>query len=491
MGTEILQNFLDVVEEEEERRRVVEEEEEEERDDPAVCSLQPAPVALDYATGFDVETTSDVDSLLICALTPLPFLNDTGFTVSLRREAIQVSQNEKLISYLRRRDSLGKQQNRPLSSRPNNRFVREDTAYEFVVGHFGGDSLFVLFQIKRTAAVLASAPPTTTKYNEGRLLIARKLFLREVVARAARRMPPQSVTAMSGLGWVQERCDGAFHVPSNEWPIYAAHVGEILEEISLKRECGIQWLRFYRCHHGIRAPADAALRLLSTTCNESHPDVDVIQIHRADVLRAPDGDALVVKLDGHGPGTLSVTLSGPIRYPGGKSERYRVGFLSNFGYFRKYCSLQHDSRVTYVQAYNPAAKSARPAQMSLLAIAVLCRFFEGGREARAQSVAAAALQNTRNLITYASRYTRDMPGLRIEEVAILDSRVVKAMPTAIGEVVGAECSTTGALLAVWCTASPIGRDIATTRSGRTSHFCVILLKRTTSARCRRSMMSRL
>ncbi|KAL6256698.1 hypothetical protein P5V15_011628 [Pogonomyrmex californicus] len=98
--------------------------------------------------------------------------------------------------------------------------------------------------------------------------------------------------------------------------------------------------------------------------------------------------------------------------------------------------------------------------MSLLAIVLLCRFFEADWEARAQGVAAAALQHTRNILTYTSRYTRNMPALRIEEVGHY-------------------------WRAIWCTASPIGRDIATNQSRRMSHFCATLSKRTTSARCRR------
>jgi len=135
---------------------------------------------------------------------------------------------------------------------------------------------------------------------------------------------------------------------------------------------------------------------------------------------------IVVYLAGRGPLTLSAALNGPIKYLGGKLERFRIGFLANYGYFCKYTSIPNDDNVTFVQAYNAAAKMARPKQMSLLAISTLCRFYHYAKETQLRQSIAAAVQHTRDLTKFAEQYVRDRHTLRIEEVVTIDRQRVRS-----------------------------------------------------------------
>lgn len=57
-------------------------------------------------------------------------------------------------------------------------------------------------------------------------------------------------------------------------------------------------------------------------------------------------------------------------------DRYRVGYLADYGHFAVHGSpTWHNRILTYVQCYNSAAKSARPSDSGALVALALCRGF--------------------------------------------------------------------------------------------------------------------
>jgi len=69
--------------------------------------LHPLPVRENYASGDMMEISKDVDSILVCTLTPCSFKSqDRGFTVSLNTARVYRCTNTKLTAYLATRDSL-------------------------------------------------------------------------------------------------------------------------------------------------------------------------------------------------------------------------------------------------------------------------------------------------------------------------------------------------------------------------------------------------
>lgn len=205
--------------------------------------------------------------------------------------------------------------------------------------------------------------------------------------------------------------------------------------------------------------------------NDSH--VDVVQVHRANQFVCRDGDAIIINIAGSKPDTLSAALRRPIEFKGGKLEKYQVAFLSDYGYFSKYCSFACETvpRVTFAQAYNAAAKMRRPEFNALLAICLMCRFFERAHVADLRQAVQIALQVTRDAIIFAERYVRDRHVLRIEEVVTLDRLTYEQslVDTLRHEGVFQEdglCSVTSALYhGAYSTASPTGRRMLTRRSG--------------------------
>jgi len=269
----------------EEERNDEEEEEEEDEDtssseDPSIVDkLSPIPVRLDYASGDNLQWQGDIDSILVCARTPLPFTNKRSFTLQMNDNKIKRCRNVKLTSYLCQRP-LGRR--RPAYRGLDQRTLPDRPWYEFPLGNFAGDPLYVLFQLNTSAGVFCNASEYATRKNVGRLTIARNLFLREVVARAARMMSIESNVARTGLPWKIHLVEDTYNIPHHEWPEFASNMAEIMTNISLPHVTGMGTVRFYRCQHGTRTPRQTALEILEETATIEHAHIDVVQVHVAD-----------------------------------------------------------------------------------------------------------------------------------------------------------------------------------------------------------------
>jgi len=369
----------------------------------------------------------DVDSLLFCARTPEPFVCDSGgFTVNLKPEKVSRCANRKLTAYLNIRRSIAKVR-APRYRARGERMDENELWYEFPLGSFGYYQLYVLFQIDSTAGVLRGAPRYSTVRDHGRLVIVRNAFLRNIVVRAARRMPIKSVTAMSGLPWVSDDLDGTYQIASVEWNSFAANMGQIMTEESIRRTCGMGYVRFYTCQHGIREPRLTAMSVVRGIIDIDHPHVDVVQVHVADELTFDNGDVAMVQLvSDNRESSLRAALDGPVDY-GTCIVKYSAAFLSAYGYFNKYTSLPNDADVTFVQAYNAAAKMYRPENMSLLAVVYMCGIFRDvtRKDKAIRRAVNVALQHARNAACYADNYVRKVNVLRLEQVNTFDRQTAR------------------------------------------------------------------
>jgi len=130
-------------------------------------------------------------------------------------------------------------------------------------------------------------------------------------------------------------------------------------------------VRFYVGFHGLRLCKTRARLLLDSVVDLEHAHVDVLQVHRANTLRCPDGDVLLIKLDG------SDSLAGLYREAvniAGKTNKYTTGFLVNYGYFRRHAlPASANDVVTYAQAYNSGAKMTKSTDSGFVAAFVACR----------------------------------------------------------------------------------------------------------------------
>jgi len=180
-------------------------------------------------------------------------------------------------------------------------------------------------------------------------------------------------------------------------------------------------VRFYMWHHGMRFEKTRAESYLSQIVHLNHSHVDVIQIHRADNLAFDDddNDPIVVKLSGRENDSLILLFQNSVNL-GGKTKRYRTGFLQDFGYFARNTFPTYEEHiVTHAQAYNASAKIVRFADIGFVAAYLICRGYKTGDRLDRRR-ADEPRQYAQDVQSYCLNYVRRGQCLRIEEVLIFD-----------------------------------------------------------------------
>lgn len=186
--------------------------------------------------------------------------------------------------------------------------------------------------------------------------------------------------------------------------------------------------------HGMRLDKTNALNLMQDLIFVDHPHIDVLQLHHADTLRCSDRDILLVKLDGRDVDSLTDIYSDTVNISG-KIDRYCTGFLANYGYYRRHAYLPSSSHregtVTYGQAYNSAAKMARPSDSGYVACYTICRGYRNNPSTYMRNLSESTKQYLRDIISYTRYYVRDNHALRIEQVTTFDSRQCPVISAAV------------------------------------------------------------
>lgn len=205
-----------------------------------------------------------------------------------------------------------------------------------------------------------------------------------------------------------------------------------MTDCDLRSECGIRVIKFYHALHGARIKdKNAAKRYLDSFVDVDHMHVDVVQVHRADVLSCNDNDALLVQVEGRSgdaadsSSSLLSAFGEAVNVGHGKIQRYRTGFLYNYGYFAANKSLpdDHSSHLTtFVQAYNTSAKMARVKDLSFLSAYAICRGYNDNAYKIVRRYRDETRQYVVNLRKYYKNYVVKYPALRLEEVLSFDTR---------------------------------------------------------------------
>lgn len=219
-----------------------------------------------------------------------------------------------------------------------------------------------------------------------------------------------------------------------DYEAFAANVTERLRKIHLRDDCGMMCVRFYCCEHSLRLPKEVALAFINNIVDVDYRHVNVIQIHRADNLRFDhdDQDVILTKLYGRRTKLISRLFIGFVRLAC-KLEKYRVVFLSDYGYFNCHASSFSwgpDHVVTFTQAYSLPAKMILPPNVGLIAAHVICRGYANGDKAL-REYEDSAKQYVYNVFQYYKNYVRRGHVLRVEKVLTLDmSRLRQTMSEA-------------------------------------------------------------
>lgn len=159
--------------------------------------------------------------------------------------------------------------------------------------------------------------------------------------------------------------DHTYNVFRQDFCTFARLVDATIRPVDLAETCAIVFARIYVAQHGLRMAKGLAGDLLRRIVRIDHPALNVLQIHRADVLQCCDNDdnIVVVRLSG---GIMEYKSLAALYHRAiylardssndGKLMRYRTGFLADYSYFASPSLEEHV--VTYAQAYNSAAKMA-------------------------------------------------------------------------------------------------------------------------------------
>lgn len=319
---------------------------------PSLRALNPLEIDIDYGSGSDLEIHSDIDSILICTTTIEPFYCRYIFKMSTK-VTVTLVKNSKLTRYLSNRDSFSLR-HRSHFSCGDDKVSSDNSWYEFCLGSLDWRSLYVTFQIDGSSNLLEDV---TTKDGH---VIATNAFVHNVIVRAAKYLSKDTETARGGISYLSYNVDRTYNITEKDFDAFAANVTEVLTDFDLRNKCGMSIVRFYMCEHGMRLRKESGMVLLKEMANEDHPHVDILQIHCADTLHFPDGDAILIKVAGtrEDRHSLNSLFADSIKL-GGKLDKYRIGFLTEFGYFSYHGSPPIENNIiTYAQAYCLAAKMA-------------------------------------------------------------------------------------------------------------------------------------
>lgn len=334
--------------------------------------LNPRYVDFDYASGFDVEVSGDIDSFLVCSYTMEPFLCRYNYVINTKIGRIMRSQNTKLTMYMNKRKDFGLRLQRDFEP-VSDTITRNGVWYEFELGKIDNRQLFVVFQIDEKCRFLRDCPVRSTYEEEGRLKECVSAFVSKFIARAARLLDKNCETARGGFRYIMHDVDRSYNVMSKDYYNFCRLLSNVIRTKSLRKSCGMTCVRFYQAQHGLRLEKAMVENLLKEVVDVQHPYMDILQIHRADTMSCPDGDVLLIKLDGREDDSLLGMFRNSINIIG-RIDRYRTGFLSNYGYFRRHASPNiNNYTVTYVQAYSSGAKMARPSDSGYIESYVVCR----------------------------------------------------------------------------------------------------------------------
>lgn len=274
-------------------------------------------------------------------------------------------------------------------------------------------------------------PEQTTFEEAGRLRVCASAFIKEIIMRAAKLLDDDTETARAGIKYYRHGSNRSYSVFKTDFPIFAQYLTFVLQDRSLREACGMTCVRFYTDLHGLRLDKESAHSTLNSIVEINHSHIDVLQIHRADVLQCDEYSAIVIKMTGRqDPRSLAALYRDAVNLSG-KIDRYKTGFLADFDYFRRHASPPMENHiVTYAQAYSSAAKMARPTDCGFVPTYVISRGYAIGSRTM-NNLAESTRQYILDLKSYCKKYVRSGQCLRIEEVLTFDATRVQNIADAI------------------------------------------------------------
>ncbi|KAL0101858.1 hypothetical protein PUN28_018420 [Cardiocondyla obscurior] len=358
---------------------------------PKKCSIEES----------DIKVQCDVDSFVFCCRSLAPFRCHTVTKIHSLPSTVQECKNKKL-SYLKNRDIFETFQSPPVAI--NEICKKNIKFYETHIATINNQSVFALIQLSSKSQLLKNRKEESESSN---VAFCFKMLILKIFATAARNLASNTKTVGGSLAALQHVADKTYTIFQKDFNRYCACMNRELFCCNLDEKCGVQLLRFYICIYGLRLLPSVAQDYMWRLINLNHDKVDVVQIHRANIVSSTNNDIILLKTARTDtPGLREILKHNSTRLFG-KFNKYCLGLLWEYGHFDVNAVPNADCDVTFMQGYSSSAKMTRCKYSNIVGIFCL---LNGN-----------SLQYLIDLLTYYETCIIENYELRLEEVVTLDS----------------------------------------------------------------------
>ncbi|KAL0116457.1 hypothetical protein PUN28_009838 [Cardiocondyla obscurior] len=361
----------------------------------------------------DIHVDKDIDLILISCRTIAPFKCRVGARIIVMPNKIWRCKNVKLTTYYLKRHIFPRIK-KPSGIYNDDTILRNEEFFETVVAFVDNNPIHAVFQVDNDSAFFRE------RVNKNKLFLCASQICIKLLVQASTKMTQNCKTVKAGIQNVKHAVDKTYTVFQEDFVTYATCVSRQIYSTNLRGECGLAFLRFYVCLHGLRLQHQIAEQFMHKIININNRHIDIIQIHRANTILSSQGDIILLKTKGKNE---EIDLKNIIRQctklGNKKMNIYTLGYLFNYGHFDVRASPTCNRNVTYIQAYSSGAKMARPKCSGTLATFALLHNVRNQSNIM-KTMRKTCFQYVLDLTHYCKNQIMTNYALRIEEVVTID-----------------------------------------------------------------------
>ncbi|KAL0098995.1 hypothetical protein PUN28_020202 [Cardiocondyla obscurior] len=342
----------------------------------------------------DIHVDNDIDSILISCRTIAPFKCRVG---------------ARIIRHIFSR------MKEPSGIYNDDTILRNKEFFETVVAFVDNNPIHAVFQVDNDSAFFRE------RVNENKLFLCASQICMKLLVQASTKMTQNCKTVKAGIQNVKHAVDKTYTVFQKDFVTYAACVSRQIYFTNLRGECGLAFLRFYVCLHGLRLQHQIAEQFMHKIININNRHIDIIQIHRFKyTILSSQGDIILLKTrDNNEEIDLKDIIRQYTKLGNKKMNIYTLGYLFNYDHFDVHASPTCNRNVTYIQAYSSGANMARPKCSGTLATFALLHNVRNQSNIM-KTMRKTCFQYVLDLTHYCKIQIMTNYALRIEEVVTID-----------------------------------------------------------------------
>jgi len=195
--------------------------------DPIIQLLQPVTIDTDYASGNDMSIKGDIDSYLDSCRSPCPFVCEAWYRLYTRPNVPLAAKNVKFTKYMISRHKFNVK-HEPDFQTYRDRDVCPGEWFDFTIGIIDGRDLMVIFQMDLQSPFFNRVPLRSTSEDDGRSAAASAVFIKNVIARAMRRLDVNCEFSRAGSKFIAYDVSRTYNIMRADYNKFADHVADVL-----------------------------------------------------------------------------------------------------------------------------------------------------------------------------------------------------------------------------------------------------------------------